>query len=369
MRWCKKCVYPENAVDFTFNEEGICSGCISKSEIKEINWDQKFSEIKNIFNQYQNKNNYDCIIPVSGGKDSYFQTHFVKKILKLNPLLVTYNSHNFPEIGLKNLKNMREQFDCDHYFFTPGLDTTIKMNRLGFKLTGDPNWHLHAGIGTLPFIVSVKFNIPLILWGEHALDLNGKNFISDQVEWTKRMRDEVCLRNFKIDEFVEDTEKIKIEQLNYLKYPSDEDLKKTGTRGIFLGNYVNWDGNKNYELAKKYGFKIPSEPFQRTYRRISNLDDRYENGVHDLLKYVKFGYGRATDHASRDIRLDKMTRNEGIKMVKKYDHIVSDDLYHWLDYVSMKEEEFWKIADTFRQKNVWKKSKGKWIKENIWDEK
>ena len=125
------------------------------------------------------------------------------------------------------------------------------------------------------------------------------------------MRDEVCLRNFKIDEFVEDTEKIKIEQLNYLKYPSDEDLKKTGTRGIFLGNYVNWDGNKNYELAKKYGFKIPSEPFQRTYRRISNLDDRYENGVHDLLKYVKFGYGRATDHASRDIRLDKNDKKRG----------------------------------------------------------
>ena len=91
MRWCKKCVYPENAVDFTFNEEGICSGCISKSEIKEINWDQKFSEIKNIFNQYQNKNNYDCIIPVSGGKDSYFQTHFCKKNFKssIHYLLLT----------------------------------------------------------------------------------------------------------------------------------------------------------------------------------------------------------------------------------------------------------------------------------------
>ena len=111
---------------------------------------------------------------------------------------------------------------------------------------------------------------------------------------------------------------------------------------------------------------MPKNKFQRTYRLFSNLDDRYENGIHDLMKFIKFGYGRASDHASKDIRAGYMTRQEGIKMVKKYDHVVSDDLYYWLDYINEKEDYFWKIADTFRDPRVWTIKKNKWWKENIW---
>ena len=370
MRWCKKCVYPEVAVDFSFNDEGICSGCLVKDEIKEIDWDKKLEDLRIVTEKYRLKDgsNYDCIIPVSGGKDSYFQTYFVKEILKLKPLLVTYNTHNYLEIGLKNLENMREVFDCDHFFFTPGLKTVIKLNRLGFKLTGDNNWHCHAGIATLPIIVAVKFKIPLMIWGEHSSYLNGKNFISDNVEWTKRNRDEQDLRGFKIEDFIEGTEGLKKQDLNFLQYPSDEDINRIGVRGLYLGNYVKWDGNYNFEIASKYGFKKSNKPFQRTYNLHSNLDDRYENGLHDYLKYIKLGYGRATDHSSKDIRLGKMSREEGIKMVKKYDSVIPDDLYYWLDFVKMSEKEFWSTCDTFRDNRVWRKDKDTWIKKNIWDE-
>ena len=121
-------------------------------------------------------------------------------------------------------------------------------------------------------------------------------------------------------------------------------------------------------VIEKYGWRPSEKPFERTYRRMSNLDDRYENGIHDLMKFVKFGYGRGSDHASKDIRTGYMSREEGIEMVRKYDHVVSSDLHYWLDYVDMTEEEFWRIADTFRDPNVWWIKDGQWWKDNIWGE-
>ena len=370
MRWCKKCVYPESAVNFTFNEDGVCSGCSVAAERPEIDWDARFAHFKEICYEYQSKDksNYDCIIPVSGGKDSYYQTYVIKEVLGLNPLLVTYNGHNYLDVGMENLNNMRDIFGCDHIFFTPSKKAIIKMNRLGFKMTGDMNWQNHAGIVTAPIIAAVKYRVPLMIWGEHSLDLNGSNSLNDLVEFTARNRKENLLRGFDYEDFIEETEKLRPQDLLWCKYPSDEQIIDVGVRGIFLGNFVNWDGNKNFEVAQKYGFKPNPVPFERTYRTMSNLDDRYENGIHDLMKYVKFGYGRTTDHASRDIRLGHLTRDQGIELVRKYDSVVSQDLYYWLEYVGMTEKEFWEIADTFRDKRVWRKENGIWVKDNIWDE-
>ena len=124
---------------------------------------------------------------------------------------------------------------------------------------------------------------------------------------------------------------------------------------------------KNAELSiKKYGWKVAKKPFERTYRNYSDLDDRYENGVHDLMKFIKFGYGRCSDHASKDIRNKYITRKRGVSLVKKYDHIISKDLYHWLKYVNMKESTFLEIADTFRDPRVWWIKNKRWYKNNLW---
>jgi hypothetical protein len=114
-------------------------------------------------------------------------------------------------------------------------------------------------------------------------------------------------------------------------------------------------------MKELYSFKESEVPFERTYRRGSNLDDRYENGIHDLLKFIKFGYGRATDHASKDIRDGHISRKKGIEYVLKYDHVVSSDLDYWLKYVEMSEDEFWKVANSFRSEKVW------WIEKNYWN--
>ena len=163
--WCNKCVYPtSSAVSLVFDEEGICSGCRTHEEKKNIDWDERLKWLLNDIEQYRKPSGYECIIGVSGGKDSYYQVHYVKNILGLNPLLVTYNGNNYLKTGWENLTRMKDVFNVDHFIFSPGTDTIIKLNRLCFYLMGDMNWHNHAGIATLPMKMGIKMNIPLVFW-------------------------------------------------------------------------------------------------------------------------------------------------------------------------------------------------------------
>jgi N-acetyl sugar amidotransferase len=377
MRYCTKCVSPmSSAIPVTFDEDGECSGCKVSKQIVDIDWDARLKKLKRITNRYRNEKgtNYDCIIPVSGGKDSYFQTHVIKNELGLNPLLVTYHGNNYTPTGMKNLINMREVFGVDHIFFTPSIHVLQAMNRLGMLMMGDMNWHAHAGIFTYPIRVAVQQNIPLMIWGEHGfMDIGGMHSYNDFVEFTYRYRHEHCLRGYEWYDFVEAApehgEKLEAKDLIPWMYPSDEEIDRVGVRGLFISNYVKWNANEHGPMmVEKYGFKESEEPFERTYRRMSNLDDMHENGIHDYLKYIKFGYGRATDHTCKDIRAGRMTREEAIEEVRNRDHIKSKDLWRWLDYVGWTEEYFDEVCDRFRDPRVWWKGKdGEWVKDNLWD--
>ena len=371
--YCKKCVLPSSsAIPVEFNKDGVCSACNTSAQVEEIDWDRRLRQFKKLLNSYKNDNgeNYDCLIPVSGGKDSYFQVHIIKNILGLNPLLVTYNANNWMKEGYENLHNMRDAFGCDHIFFTPSISLLKRLNKLCFKKMGDMNWHAHCGIQTYPYIIAVQHNIPLIIDGEHGfMDMGGMHSYSDYVELTQRFRLEHVQRGYDWHDMLgdEDIPIKKQEMISYM-FPSDEEIKRVGIRGVYLGNYVKWSGNHNADIAKKYGWKEAEEEFDRTYRKISNLDDMHENGIHDYMKYIKFGYGRATDHVCKDIREEKMTREEGIEIIRKMDEVKPKDLYRWLDYVDMTEKEFDSIADSFRDTRVWSKDlSGNWIKDNIWD--
>jgi len=383
MRYCKKCVYPaSSAVPLAFDEEMVCSGCRTSIQRVEIDWERRKKIFEQIIEQYRSKDgsNYDCVIPVSGGKDSYYQIHIIKMVYGLNPLLVTYNGNNYTKTGLENVHNMREAFNVDHIFFTPSIDTLIKLNRIGFKLMGDMNWHAHAGIFTYPIREAVQKNVPLMIWGEHGfMDLGGMHSYKDLVEFTYRYRHEHCLRGFEWRDMTDEglikinrqeiAENLEPENLLPWMYPSDEEIKSVDVRGIFISNFFKWEANLHGQMMiEKYGFKPSPEPFERTYRRMSNLDDMHENGIHDYMKYIKFGYGRATDHCCKDIRAGKMTREEAIERVKQMDHVKSKDLQRWLTYVDITEETFDRIADTFRDPRVWwKDEEGKWVKDNIWE--
>ena len=375
VKYCKKCVYPSSsAVPLAFDENGLCSGCRTSNQGQAIDWKDREKRFKKLIQKYRNKDGggYDCIIPVSGGKDSYFQVHIIKKVYGLNPLLVTYHGNNYTPTGMKNLINMREAFGVDHIFFTPSIEVLKKMNRLGMIIMGDMNWHAHAGIFTYPIRVAVETKTPLMIWGEHGfMDLGGMHSYNDFVEFTFRFRHEHALRGYEWSDFLKFApkfgEKLTKKELIPWMYPSDEEINQVGVRGIYISNYFKWDANVHGPLMiKKYGFKEAEEPFERTYRRMSNLDDMHENGIHDYMKFVKFGYGRATDHTCKDIRSGLMTRKEAIEIVKKMDHIKPKDLYRWLKYVGWTEKEFDKVADSFRNPRVWWIKNGQWWKDNVW---
>ena len=374
MQYCTKCVYPAaSAAPLAFGEDGVCSGCRVSGQKDRVDWEQRTEELREIFEEYRctDGSNYDCLIPVSGGKDSHFQTYLVTQVFKLRPLLVTYHGNNYLPVGLRNLRNLRERFGCDHMFFSPSVEALKKLNRLCFRMMGDMNWHAHCGIFTYPVQMAVKMRIPLIVWGEHGfMDLAGMYSMNDRIEMTAKFRLEHAQRGYDWHDMVEDTEGLTAQDLTWARYPSDDELSDVGVRGIYLGNYVNWEANRQTELmVKDWGFEPNPEPFERTYRRMSNLDDMHENGAHDYLKYIKFGYGRGTDHACKDIRAGKMTRDEGIEMVRRYDAVKPmKDLTRWLEYVGMSEAEFDATADTFRDPRVWvKDDDGRWAKDNIWD--
>lgn len=367
VKFCKKCTYPSSsAIPLLIDEDGVCSGCKTNKESTEINWDRRQRMFEQLVEDYKSKDNYyDCIIPVSGGKDSYWQIDIIKSY-GMNPLLVTYHGNNYTKTGMENLKNMREVFNCDHIFYTPSINLLKKMNRVAQLLMGDMNWHAHAGIFTYPIRVAVEKNVPLMVWGEHGfMDIGGMHSYKDFVEFTYRYRHEHALRGYEWYDLIEASKKYDDEifehELIQWKYPSDEEIERVGVRGIYISNFFKWDANSHGPLmVEKYGFKVPDEPFERTYRKMSNLDDMHENGIHDYMKWVKFGYGRATDHTSKDLRSGKLSRDKAVQIVIEKDPIKSKDLDRWLKYVGWTEERFDAEADKFRDPRVW------WIRDNQW---
>jgi len=374
VRWCTRCVYPSiSAAPMEFDEAGVCMGCRmaeKKREISASEWRRRRELLRGILEAYRCRDGsgYDCIIPVSGGKDSYFQAHVIKHEFGLRPLLVTYNGNNYLDVGWRNVHRMKEALGLDHVFYSPSVEVLRKLNRLGFVVMGDMNWHAHVGITTLPVRAAVQHKAPLLIWGEHGyLDLCGQFSMDDFPEMSYRDRLEHFARGYEWNYMVGREGLVAQDLIPYM-YPSDQEIYDLDVRGIYLGNYVYWEANEHAKLViERYGFETSADPFDRTYRTMSNLDDMHENGVHDYLKYIKFGYGRCTDHVCKDIRAGLLTRDEGIALVRKMDHVKPRDLARWLAYVGMAEEEFDRIADTFRDRRVWRRENGTWVKDSLWD--
>jgi N-acetyl sugar amidotransferase len=379
IRYCKNCLFPETKQDLTLDENGICSAC-NYVKIKEtIDWKTKWQELTNIFDKFRSKDekNYDCIIPVSGGKDSMYQTHVVKKEFGMNPLLVAFRPREWTELGRKNLENLKIKLDVDCIEFTPKRDLYKQIQKVGFTYFGDASWPEHMGIFTVPVQIAVKFKIPLIIWGENSqaeyggpLEDQERNF--QDIDWHKKYGETIYVKNQSsgyrnIEYMLEHGAKMR-DLLPYV-YPSDEEILKVGVTGLYLGQFLKWDGIKQLQKMKQeYGFMVHDGPMEGTYTNYENLDNKGQ-GLHDYMKWVKFGYGRATDQASIQIRHKTLEREEGLTLVKKYEGKIPERyLEEYLKDFEITREEFFKIVDKHTNFDLFKKDKnGNLLRDENWN--
>jgi len=358
MKYCTKCLFPDGKPNLGFDTNGVCDACLAQEEKEKIDWDRRRKELEEIINPYKNNksSNYDCIIPVSGGKDSHYQTHIMKNEFGLTPLLVSFHPRDFTEIGRQNIENLKNLgADCIEFSVNPLVYK--KLAKYGLTELGDPAWPEHLGIFTVPVQIAVAFKIPLIVWGENSqLEYGGpassrNNPYLDR-EWNEKFggyfRDKVGPEKMLKHGITE-------KELKFTEYPSDEEIKQVGVTGIFLGYYLKWDAKKQVEIVKKLGFNVLDEHNEGTYTNYENLDTKYV-AIHDYFKFLKFGYGRATDHASIDIRNKRLTREEGLDLVNRYDgKIPTKYLDDFLEDFGLSMEEFLKICDKFTNKELFKK--------------
>lgn len=359
MKYCKRCLYPENhPLNITFDERGVCSGCLVHEEKYEIDWTKKADELESLLGQYRDRpgTSYDCIIPVSGTGDDFFVVDLVKNEYGMNPLLVTYNTHFNTKVGVRNLARLITGLDCDHMMSTVGPDTVKEITRITLKKMGDMYWHVLAGGQTFPVQVATKLDIPLIIWGVNGwLDQVGMFSHLDQVEMTKKVRKEHALRCHDAESLIGESDKISRKDLQAYTYPSDEQLERSRVRGLYIGNYILWDSQKQIEMMiEKYGYETSEQ--ERTYNTYESIYCWNNASVHDYVKFLKYGYGKVTDHTSRDIRLKRRTRKESVELVRKYQFVKPDALKKFLDWVDLTEDEFISYIDPFRDSRIWNKN-------------
>jgi len=349
---------PDTKPDLFFDEEGVCDACRSAELKKTIDWNARKKEFEELIEKYRNKSgsNYDCLIPISGGKDSHYQVYIAKKVYGLNPLLVHFEPTMRTALGKNNLDNIKQSFGVDMLVFEKNPEVYKKMVIEGFRRVGDSEWPNHLGIFTVPVNIAVKFKIPLIIWGENAqLEYGGPKAARMKNVLDRRWLEEFGGLLGNRTEDMLNVEGITKKDLIPYIYPSDEDLKEAGITGIYLGYYFHWDARRQVEIVKQCGFNIKEDgAVEGTYTNYENLDEATV-GLHDYLKFTKYGFGRATDHACLDIRNGRITRAEGKELVKKYDgKYPYYAIKSFMEYSSLSKEEIDKTIDSFTNKQIFK---------------
>ena len=364
MKICTNCVMPNTKPDLHFDDNGVCDACRSqKDKNYSINWQEREQEFLTLVKKYKKHPDYDCVIGVSGGKDSTFQ---VIKVLELGlkPLCICFEPTIPTKIGRKNLNNLNNLgVDLIHIKGDPVVYK--KLAKEAFIRTGDNEWQNHLGIFTVVPKFAVNFDIPLIIWGE-----------SPQIEYggpasskTRNVLDRQWLEEFggllgnRISDMI-GVEGLTKRDLSLYTYSSDTDVHRVGVTGLFLGYYFKWDLRSVLKKSKEFGFTVADRAVETSYENFENLDC-YSNHLHDYLKYVKYGFGRATDNACLDIRLGYISRKQGIRLVNKYDgRYPIKAVQKYLEYTGFTQQEFDEIVNSYTNKRIFERNnQGEFIRD------
>jgi len=370
LKICKRCIQPSNRAGIFFNEDGVCGACLWEQERQTIDWNKRFNELLEIakWAKTTTTSNYDCVIGVSGGKDSTKQALTARDRLGLRCLLVNYEPENITDIGRHNRENLRD-LGFDMLTFRPNPKIMKKLIKRDFYTYLNPIRPTEFCLVACTYIISDKFDIPLIIQGENPGLTLGTSLTGLGTDSNCLKSNELQTISAGIKEYTE-IEGIEERDLFFFHYDR-KSLEKKNFRGIWANYFLKeWSSPGNAEFAKQHGMHERPEPFDPnsigTYVKHVQLDADLTQ-VNQLLKYIKFGFGQCMDSACYDLRENKITREMAIDLVRKYDGKCSDSyIKKFCDYIEISQKEFWDIANKFRS-SIWKKTESNEWYNTYWD--
>jgi len=369
LTYCKNCIMPDTKPDLFIDKHGVCNACRSYENRSTVDWNYRYQELLRILDKYRSPagSNWDCIVPVSGGKDSTYQ---VVRMLQLgmNPLCVTSTTCDESTLGRKNIENLKH-LGVDHVQISPNPIIRSRLNCIGLKQIGDIAWPEHVGIFTIPVRAAVQFNVPLIVWGENSQnEYGGPAAAANNSILNRRWLEEFGgLLGMRVSDLI-GQDGIEAKHLMSYTYPSDDELRRVGVTGLFLGHYIPWDGLANSLIAQANGFQSYPKIVEGSMVNYENLDN-HQHGIHDYFKFLKFGFGRATDLACLHIRRGRLTRQDGLDAVRRLDgnfpwEYLGKTLKEILQPLGLTVDEFIGICDQFTNKKIFRRdAKGALIRD------
>ena len=350
---CTRCCMPSTQEGQAFDEDGICNVCRSSEVKMRIDWRSRRNELIEILeNAKENHKNdpYDCLIPISGGKDSTYQLHVLVKEFGMRPLCVTFSHNWFSSVGMYNLFNALEKFSVDHIMFTPNRSLVNKLAKKSLKSIGDSCWHCHAGVGAFPLKVAQDYGIKLVIWGESAVEHSSRGTYANPIH----KFDQDYFLNVSAKTRPKDMVDIELgiseKDLRAFSTPTAEVYSESKIIGIHLGDYIYWDEERQTEFVmEEYGWM--ETKVEGTYKGYKSAECIMP-GVHDFTCYLKRGYGRSAFHASADIRSGLVTRDEALEQLIPLDSVKPNALEYYLEITGYTEKEFYEIMNTKKKSEL-----------------
>jgi N-acetyl sugar amidotransferase len=343
---CSRCLLPETHETIFFDEAGVCNVC-RQHEFKQnkIDWDKKKIELDELVEIYRGKYDYDCLVPFSGGKDSTWTLYYLVEHYKLKPLVVRFD-HGFLRPNLiENTTRILRKLGVDFHTFTPNWKVVQKLMLQSFLEKGDFCWHCHTGIFSYPMWVAIRYNVPLIFWGEPSSEYTSYYSYEQPEEVDeKRFNRYVNLGINSEDMLVRLQGMVDERDLKPFSYPPLKELRRIQYRSVCLGSYMPWDVKRQYQIIHDelgwQGDRVENVPPEYQYEKI----ECYMQGVRDYIKYIKRGYTRPSHLAAIDIRNNRMDTTKAMSMISEYEGKRPPSLDLFLEFVGLTEQEFLNIA-------------------------
>lgn len=361
MQYCSRCVMPNTKPGVLLDDQGICSACRSVEKKEAIDWEQRAEELAAICDRVRgsNGNGYDCVVPVSGGKDSHYQVYMMKVVHRMKVLTICVVPHLQTKEGIANLNNIVKAFGVDMIKVSLKPSVFKDIRRKAFLELGEPNWADHCSVFAGAARAAYMYRVPLVVWGEDIAVEFGGTTSKERVASAEDLIKNDLIRKRTIEDFYQGA--VGASTTVFYRHPEKEELKHRGFQSLYLGYYHNWDGKKHYEVARRYGFQPRARgPLTGNLLDYDNIDEKLCE-INIWFKFLKFGFWRPTDQCCYQIWNGRMARPEAVRIVNELQYqFPGDYLDEFLEFNQVTKKEFEDTVERFRNRDIWEKKKGKW---------